>query len=182
MPVSLGARPSPDFNDPLGLLSDCHRRIEHFLDVLIRLAEQPSGPLPPSHREALETALRYFRSGAPRHTRDEEDSLFPRLRARGSAEAAAAIQDLNRLEEDHKRADAAQAEVDAIGSQWLSDGALPEQRRQSLLSRLLELRELYASHIALEDNDVFPMARKVLNAHELGEVGKEMAGRRGISR
>ena len=31
-------------------------------------------------RVALESALRYFREAAPKHTADEEESLFPRLR------------------------------------------------------------------------------------------------------
>ena len=34
-PLQIGAAPDHDFDEPLGLLSDCHRRIEHFLDILI---------------------------------------------------------------------------------------------------------------------------------------------------
>jgi hypothetical protein len=35
MPLQIGAAPDHDFDEPLGLLSDSHRRIEHFLDILI---------------------------------------------------------------------------------------------------------------------------------------------------
>ena len=82
MALRIGQRLDRGFSEPLGLLSDCHRRIEYFLEVLIAVdAETAGGPLIPSRRTALEGALRYFAVGAPKHTRDEEESLFPRLRA-----------------------------------------------------------------------------------------------------
>jgi hypothetical protein len=43
MPFPIGRRPDHGFDEPLGLLSDCHRRIEDFLQVLITLAEQVNG-------------------------------------------------------------------------------------------------------------------------------------------
>ena len=38
MPVRIGGRPEHGFDEPLGLLSDCHRRIERFLGVLAAVA------------------------------------------------------------------------------------------------------------------------------------------------
>jgi hypothetical protein len=35
MPLQIGARTAHGFHEPLGLLGDCHRRIEHFLRVLV---------------------------------------------------------------------------------------------------------------------------------------------------
>src|SRR6185436_3871226 len=82
MPIQIGQKPSPTFQEPLELLSDCHRRVESFLRALILVAEQArGGELNSQQREALETALRYFREAAPKHTADEEESLFPRMRA-----------------------------------------------------------------------------------------------------
>ena len=40
MPVQLGSQPEHGFDRPLGLLSDCHRRIERFLEMLQKVAEQ----------------------------------------------------------------------------------------------------------------------------------------------
>lgn len=81
MPIRIGQRPDHGFNEPLGLLSDCHRRIEHSLQVLLAVTEQVDGqPLFAAHRSDLEGALAYFGTAAPRHTADEEESLFPRLR------------------------------------------------------------------------------------------------------
>jgi hypothetical protein len=43
MPITLGAKPDHGFDHPLGLLSDCHRRIEGFLDVLVRVTDRARG-------------------------------------------------------------------------------------------------------------------------------------------
>ena len=92
MPVQLGVRPDHSFNEPLGLLSDCHRRIEQFLDLLIKVNDEAGElELSPVHRDALQVALRYFSVAAPKHTQDEEASLFPRLRDVNSAEAREAM-------------------------------------------------------------------------------------------
>jgi len=44
-----------------------------------------------------------------------------------------------------------------------------------------ELEALYRDHIAVEDREVFPMAARVLRAEDRQTIGKEMAGRRGVS-
>ena len=72
MPIVIGAKRESDFTDPIGMLGDCHRRMERFLNVLVRLAEQVhGGALNEDQRGALETALRYFRAAAPKHTADD---------------------------------------------------------------------------------------------------------------
>ncbi len=89
MPVVIGAKPESGFRDPIGLLTDCHRRVERFLSVLVQVgAQTQGGSLTSEQRTALETALRYFRDAAPKHTADEEESLFPRLRAAGMTRPA----------------------------------------------------------------------------------------------
>jgi hypothetical protein len=81
MPLQIGRPPDHNFTEPLGLLSDCHRRIEYFLGVLITVTGRtPGGLLTPAQCAALEAALAYFATASPKHTTDEEDSLFPRLR------------------------------------------------------------------------------------------------------
>ena len=105
MPIQIGQPPGHDFDEPLGLLSDCHRRIEHFLHVLAVVdAEAAGGPLTLTHRSALEASLRYFAIAAPKHTADEEESLFPRLRGSSDPAAVAAMTLVDRLEHDHDEA------------------------------------------------------------------------------
>ena len=36
--LQIGAKPESDFSEPLGMLSDCHKRIQFFLKDLMRLA------------------------------------------------------------------------------------------------------------------------------------------------
>jgi hemerythrin-like domain-containing protein len=165
----------------LGLLSDCHRRIERFLEMLQKVAGQgaPSA-LNDEQRRAVDAALEYFRTAAPRHTADEEESLFPMLRAAGSADAKAALQVVESLEQDHAAATLAHAEVDRLFGVWIGQGGLGESQAKKLSLLLRELREMYRQHIAVEDNDLFPLAARVLGPEQLKELGKQMAQRRGL--
>jgi hemerythrin-like domain-containing protein len=177
MPIVIGAKPESNFTDPIGLLTDCHRRIERFLSVLVRVAaDAQGGALTVEQRSALDTALRYFRDAAPKHTADEESTLFPRLRSC----APQALAEIDALESDHDRADEWHAEVDRLGREWLDSGALPAENAARLNLILTELSDLYRKHIAIEEGSVFPTASAVLPQADRISMGKEMAARRGL--
>lgn len=180
MAIQIGAKASPTFAQPLELLSDCHRRVENFLRVLIAVAEQAKGgELDSRYREALETALRYFREAAPKHTADEEESLFPRMRALNDPAVGAALEKIDALEADHDRAGHSHDLVERLGQKWLKDGRLESTELEQMVAALKELRSMYEHHIAVEDSEIFPLAGKVLPAEQLQEIGREMARRRG---
>jgi hemerythrin-like domain-containing protein len=161
------------------MLGDCHRRIEMFLNVLVQVSEQAhGGPLDEEQRGALESALRYFRDAAPKHTADEEESLFPRLRRSASAEIRALMARIDSLAEDHVCADRSHAEVDTLGQRWLQQGTLQPDEASRLSTLLVQLRDLYRHHIATEDNEVFPAAATALSAADRQAIGSEMASRR----
>ena len=182
MPVTVGARPDHGFDSPLGLLSDCHRRIERFLNVLSRvLTETGGGALDARQRHGLQSATEYFSTAAPRHTQDEEHSLFPLMRRSSDPEVAAAMARLDALEADHREAETAHTEVDQLCRCWLRVGTLTPAEAGRLGSLLRALAELYRRHIAVEDQEVFPLAGRALSAGELAAVGQEMARRRGLS-
>src|SRR5678809_108738 len=102
MPITIGAKRESDFTDPIGMLGDCHRRIERFLNVLVSVAKyQNGGHLDEEQKTAMATSLRYFREAAPKHTADEEESLFPRMRQKRDPNLEAAIRKLEPLEHDH---------------------------------------------------------------------------------
>jgi hemerythrin-like domain-containing protein len=179
--IAIGNDPDHGFDEPLGLLSDCHRRIEHFLAILLTLARKVrGGPLAPSSRQLLERALTYFRTAAPRHIEDEEESLFPRLRAASHPRAAEALRTLEELEADHREAEQRHARVDALGRQWLRDDRLSGEEVDSLVAHLKALSFSYVRHIGIEDKELFPAAGRILSAADLEQVGREMAGRRGV--
>lgn len=179
MLLKIGQRPDHGFDEPLGLLSDCHRRIERFLHVLGEITRQVAGaPLGDGQRAQLESALAYFATAAPRHTADEEQSLFPRLKASDDATAAAVLEVVEKLERDHGVADDHHRAVDGIIRQWLSSGRLGPDAVSELGTRLAALEAIYQSHIAVEDRELFPIAARVLSPGQLQEIGREMAARR----
>ena len=113
MPVTLGKKPASDFSDPLGMLSDCHRRIEVFLEALRRVAREARGAaLSREQRRALEAALGYFRDSAPLHTRDEDESLFPLLRIHESERVREVVPILQQLHAEHVAADQGHLQID----------------------------------------------------------------------
>jgi hemerythrin-like domain-containing protein len=181
MLTQIGAEHESDFSEPLGMLSDCHKRIQFFLKDLVRLAENAQDPLDDMRRTALERALRYFRESGPRHTADEEESLFPRLRAMKDARLNQALEKIELLEADHERANVAHGAVDEIGIRWLGERVLSKGDATRLRSLMRELKELYAHHLDVEDKELFPVAASLLSEEVQVEVGREMAARRGIS-
>ena len=181
MPITIGGKQESGFADPIGLLSDCHRRIERFLSVLVKVAGQANGgPLTDEQRAALDTALRYFREAAPKHTADEEETLFPRLRRLENPEVQALLARVASLEQDHARAGRGHREIERLGQEWLSRGSLSAADAERLSGMLHELSALYRDHIAVEDHEVFPVAARVLAPAERRAIGGEMAARRGL--
>src|SRR5262245_2640048 len=181
MPIALGDPVEADYSDPLGLLSACHLRIQRFLRLLIDVTRQLHGQaLSEDQRSAMQTARRYFREAAPNHTLDEDESLFPRLRACANPAARAAIAELDTLHRDHVMASASHSEVDLLVGRWQEAGCLSGDEAHRLAGLLNKLDALYQKHIALEEDHIFPLAGKILSASQLAEVGCEMANRRGV--
>jgi len=179
MPIPIGSKGQADFNQPIELMMDCHRRIENFLGVLRRVVDEyRDRELDPQARDALTTSLNYFRQAAPRHTEDEEQSLFPRMRKAEDAQVREVMAELGRLENDHRKMEAAHRRVDEIGRRWLDDGRLDSTTHAEIQSLLSEMSSAYAQHIRLEDEEVFVLASKVLGADALAAVGEEMKQRR----
>ena len=181
MPVVIGGKRESDFTDPIGMLGDCHGRIVRFLQVLVTLTTgTKGGTLNPEQRSALATSLWYFRESAPKHTADEEESLFPRLRRLCTSGIAAVLAKADALEEDHACADRHHAEVDRLGQLWLQQGRLSTEDAARLSMLASQLSDLYRRHIGIEDREVFPFAAATLTAADLASIGAEMAARRGL--
>ena len=180
MSVQIGARPDSGFDDPVGMLKDCHRRIEHFLSILCLVAGRAAGrALNPEEQSAIKAALQYFHTGGERHNADEEQSIFPRLRS-----AAAESTDpefhalLDRLERDHSRAAWLHEAIDWLYTDWIAKGEIEPGNRDRLLSSTNALRELYNEHIALEETAIFPRAAELLDAQTIAAIGREFSTRR----
>lgn len=165
---------SPD--EPLARLQSCHARIEEQLRILERLAQRAAAGAPDrAAGSAARAVLDYFDTSGAQHQRDEDEDLFPLLRARAAAlgrvEVAAGIEEMER---EHATLDA----------QW--------RRLREALSALAALREaridageaerfawLYRRHMDREALLVLPFARETLGTGERAELGARMAARRG---
>lgn len=177
MPIQIGAT-AHHFSNPTGLLSDCHRRIEMFLGALSSVAETIGQPATEEVTQALESALRYFREAAPKHTADEEESLFPRLRQVSDPELTFAFSEIDRLEEEHRWADALHAQVDRLGTKDLAQGMLPGEESVLFRAAIRDLCSMYERHISLEDKTIFPLASRLLSEEDKTVIASEMEARR----
>jgi hemerythrin-like domain-containing protein len=103
-----------EFDDPIGVLKDCHRKIRRSLHVLWVIADRAAGrELTSDEIAAVRSAMNCLRVDGSRHTADEEQSLFPRLRAQtisGDSE------DLIALEVNRRQTDRLSAMVEAFYS------------------------------------------------------------------
>lgn len=162
MPIQIGAK-THNFSNPTGLLSDCHRRIEMFLASLEAVAAVIDRPASEETRRGLETALRYFNQAAPKHTADEEESLFPRLRQNQSPEVQSALSQLHRLEDEHRWAAPLHADVDLLGAHYLLTGTLSAAEVERFRNAVASLAALYKRHIIVEDSVIFPLAARLFD-------------------
>lgn len=176
MGVQIGAKPDSGFDDPIGMLRDCHRRIERFVHILSLVAEQARGrSLSEEESSAVTAALHYFQEGGRRHNADEEESLFPRLRA---ADSDYSQTSLAHLEDDHRHTEHLHQRVEALYRMWIDAAALSTDKHQALLSAVSELERIYTEHIRTEESTVFPRAAQVLDKGEIAAIGSEFQVRR----
>jgi hemerythrin-like domain-containing protein len=176
MGIQIGARPDCGFEDPLGMLKDCHRRVERFLQILWLVARQAQGrACTDEERFAVESAFSYFRTGGQRHTADEEESLFPRLRA---VSAADAFKELDALESDHDAANRLHDDLESLYAAWFEAGHLNSADGQKILGITERLKNLYAKHIDIEERLIFPRAAEILDRQSIAAIGTEFRNRR----
>ena len=173
MLVKLGAPKLADFKDPIGVLTSCHRRIEHFVGILENLvASDVPIPLDAERRKALESSLNYFRNSAPKHVADEDESLFPRLKKAGVSAR------LKLLATQHEEITQLHTDLESLGLQWLSLPRLSPVTWEKLKDTVDGMSSIYSEHIQIEEHEIFPKAAEFLSPEELATVGDEMSARR----
>jgi hemerythrin-like domain-containing protein len=175
MAIQIGAKLDSGFDDPLGMLKDCHKRIESFLHILCVVVERAQGKsLTGEERDGIEAALRYFRTGGQRHTADEEESLFPRLRKA----TFDALKEIDSLEEDHREANQLHNSVERLYTTWIERGSLSSTDTLRLRAETARLKQLYSDHIKIEEAIVFARAAEVLDSEAIAAIGTEFKNRR----
>jgi hemerythrin-like domain-containing protein len=175
-----GVKLDCEFDDPIGMLKDCHRKIKRSLHVLWVVADRAVGrKLTAAETAAVRSAIDCLRVDGTRHTADEEQSLFPRLRAKtisGDSE------ELGLLEDNRHQADSLHALVETLYSTWISAGALRLENQLQLQSSTAMLKRLSEQHIQVEEQIVFPRAQRVLDGETITAIAQEFRARRNLSR
>lgn len=165
--VQIGGSPAA-IDSPIEHLSACHRRIEQRLDTLIRAADHLQSD-PAAARGAIANSIAFLDSSGVLHTRDEEESVFPRLRPKLPADRVAY---LDSLERDH-------GAVEVVYSRLKELVSRAEIQIQDYRACAEELARMYRDHIRSEDQILTAIARQWLTEAELSEITREMRERRG---
>ncbi len=165
-----------EFDNPIGILRDCHHKIKRSLHVLWVIADRAGGrELTAEETAAVQSEIDCLRVDGARHTADEEQSLFPRLRAEtitGDSE------ELNVLEDNRRQADPLHALVENLYSAWISAGALRLENQLRLQSCTAMLKGLSDQHVQVEEQIVFPRAQQVLDRETISAIAREFRARR----
>jgi hemerythrin-like domain-containing protein len=151
-----------------------------FLGTLQAVAEVIDHSPAEETSRGLESALRYFTQAAPKHTADEEESLFPRLRRIHDPEIESAVSKLEQLEQDHRWAAPLHANVERLGTRYLSTGSLSSSAVEQFRKDVANLASMYQQHIRVEESVVFPLAARMLSHADKIAMAEEMAGRRNV--
>lgn len=168
-----GPAQSATLDRPLDHLMACHQRIEDKLCVL----ERASAHMEDRTEEALRachSVFTFLDSSGVFHTEDEEESMFPRIRLRATAEE---LVYLDSLEAQHREVEGCLARVRSLTKQLERD-PLPLHTRQAFAETVVKLVSLYRAHMASENETLTEIARARLDEVALAEIAFEMRLRR----
>ncbi|NMG74866.1 hemerythrin domain-containing protein [Aromatoleum diolicum] len=168
---------SPGLETPLEMLEACHERLQAQLATLARLAAWlPGHGADHQAQQAAFNVMRYFDLAALNHHLDEENDLFPVLLARVDAARREELSGLiDWILADHQDMFAAwvamRARLDPISRGELVD--LP-------VADVTHFAERYRQHIAREEGELLPFARKLLTAQDVAAMSATMTARRRV--
>ena len=167
----------PGFDQPIAVLKHCHDKIRKQLSTLQNLlAHLAQHGNTADAQQAAKAVLQYFNKAAHLHHDDEEQDLMPMLQATATGEDAALLVTLvPEILADHQRMDQAwltlRPELDAIaagtGVQLSAHG-------------VRDYVAAYQAHMAKEEGQLAPMAKRLFSAQQMEQLGTAMQRRRGI--
>ena len=162
---------APSFDHPLEMLRACHDKILRQCDTLKKLAVHlQSEGCDAQVSQAAAGILRYFDTAGQLHHLDEEQDLFPALRAATACNATL----MDRLLSEHN---VMLASWEALRPVLLH---LADGRAVTLETAVMDkFITSYTDHISLENAELLPMAARLLSLPQLEAIGRNMAGRRG---
>ncbi len=176
-PIPGFSSPAAGTEAPLAMLATCHERGARQCATLKSL--QPHLAARGADEEARTAAagvLRYFDKAARDHYADEELDLFPALLESMAASDAVCLRAMiEGLIAEHRRLEHAwQLVRDELA------GVAAGASAQLSATGVEALVSLYERHMAREDDELMPMATRMLGEPELARIGVAMRARRGI--
>ncbi|MCD0501800.1 hemerythrin domain-containing protein [Bordetella petrii] len=161
---------------PLDLLSACHERMGRQCATLKRLAAHVAAHgADAAAQTAAASVLRYFDTAAVHHHSDEEEDLFPALIESMAGSDAVCLHALvDGLTREHRQLEAAWRRLHGP-LQAVEDGRSAELDA----AQVDAFCALYATHIQREEEELLPMAARLLSDQALGDIGQAMRARRG---
>jgi hemerythrin-like domain-containing protein len=150
----------------LRIIADEHAAVAAILRSLQPLVEQGPGDEPERFFDVLRAMLFYIDEfPEKRHHPNESNLLFPRI-VRKAPEAIAVI---HRLEADHLQGE---HRVRDLQHQLLAWELLGDGRRAAFVEALLSYVRFYLDHMRTEEVEVFPIARRVLDADDWTQLDR----------
>lgn len=175
MITTLSGATAPSFDHPLEMLRACHGKILRQCDTLQKLtAHLEREGCDQQVQQAAQGILRYFDTAGQFHHLDEEQDLFPALRAAADADNSTLDALLERLLAEHVFMLASWEALHPVLSK-LAEGnhaALTAELSENFIRR-------YTDHIAIENAELLPLATRLLDPQQMERIGRRMAERRG---
>jgi hemerythrin-like domain-containing protein len=170
--------PRAGFEVPLEMLAACHLRMADQIATLQRLVphliEHGSDA---EAQTAARRVLRYFDTSARDHHADEEDDLFPALIESMAGSDAVCLRGIvSALGAEHRELEARWQRLRPVLQQVAEGEAvrLDADEVQAFAGH-------YQRHIAREEAELLPMARRLLTDSELDRIGAAMRARRAVN-
>lgn len=174
IPLESLLRPSPSLDEPLDMLEACHGRIEAQCRTLERMIGHiDRHGVDTAAKEAAAGIIRYFDLAGENHHLDEEQDLFPSLRACSGSHSLQIEALLAALLMEHQRMRVAWRQQ--LRPQ-LADVCKGEPSLQQEL--VLYFTRLYRAHIEREEAELLPLARTILQPEVLARMSGHMVERR----
>jgi hemerythrin-like domain-containing protein len=169
--------PAASFEAPLEMLLACHDRIRRQCSTLSRLSSDVAAKGADAEaRNAASGVIRYFDRAARDHHEDEEQDLFPALvEAVAGSDPVCIRQLIDSLTAEHRALERLWGPV----KEWLvaiERGAVPAERAD--IDGFIALYERHAAH---EEQELLPMASRLLEDDALDRIGRSMRLRRGLA-
>lgn len=165
---------SSQSEDAVDLLIGCHQRIRHFTSLARKLAHAQAADLNEISRSA-DSAHRYYTVSLPLHEADEDQSLRPRLYTVTDEKTRAALVAMG---DQHQAIDELlERLLPLLAVAARNPGALGEVGGE-MCSITKALDEIFAAHLQMEEEAIFPAIRSLLSEGERAELLREMQQRR----